>query len=424
MRLLWITASLQAGRLLPVEDFQLSAVCDKPGQRKIMDFKQHDTAAIAPEQLYPQLQQQQRQQQQQQQQQWQQQMSDQQSSVIPNSLVCPLQGNHVHGSLQQQHQQLQGYQPQASAFLQAPPSFHPAPSLLPYQLAQQTPLQAQVHLQQHFHNNQHQQQQHQQIQHQPHPLQQQQQQQQQQQPYPHAPPPVAGASGNTVGTMEEAQALCARLRSECDLLRGAPRSSRDDPGFMDSYFRSSRLHHIGTWKSRIEALMAEDDIWGPQPLPVQGARQPAGTLRQFMRPSTGSAAATNASSAPGNSITTGTSNTDSNPRAATPAPPEQLPTERAIIHLDMDCFFAAASVVDYPVLRGKGGGVCHWGGAHGTGGVSAANYEARAFGVRAGYTIGAAKQMCPHVLVVPYMFDKYTEISEQVSGADLLPFFP
>lgn len=37
--------------------------------------------------------------------------------------------------------------------------------------------------------------------------------------------------------MEEAQALCARLRSECDLLRGAPRSSREDPQFMDSYFK-------------------------------------------------------------------------------------------------------------------------------------------------------------------------------------------
>ena len=46
--------------------------------------------------------------------------------------------------------------------------------------------------------------------------------------------------------------------------------------------------------------------------------------------------------------------------------------------------------------------------------VSAANYEARAFGVRAGQFIGEAKRMCPHLLVVPYMFDKYTEISEQV----------
>lgn len=46
--------------------------------------------------------------------------------------------------------------------------------------------------------------------------------------------------------------------------------------------------------------------------------------------------------------------------------------------------------------------------------VSAANYEARAFGVRAGQPIGEAKRLCPHLLVVPYMYDKYTEISEQV----------
>jgi len=37
--------------------------------------------------------------------------------------------------------------------------------------------------------------------------------------------------------MEEAQALCARLRSECDMLRGEPRSSHEDPNFMDNYFK-------------------------------------------------------------------------------------------------------------------------------------------------------------------------------------------
>jgi len=40
------------------------------------------------------------------------------------------------------------------------------------------------------------------------------------------------------------------------MLKGAPKSSRDDPEFMANYFKSSRLHFIGTWKARIEALAA------------------------------------------------------------------------------------------------------------------------------------------------------------------------
>ena len=40
------------------------------------------------------------------------------------------------------------------------------------------------------------------------------------------------------------------------MLKGAPKSSRDNPKFMANYFKSSRLHFIGTWKARIEALAA------------------------------------------------------------------------------------------------------------------------------------------------------------------------
>src|SRR6201985_2055459 len=53
---------------------------------------------------------------------------------------------------------------------------------------------------------------------------------------------------------------------------------------------------------------------------------------------------------------------------------------RAIIHLDMDCFYAAIEVRDRPSLRGKPVGV---GGARERRGVlTTCNYEARKFGVR------------------------------------------
>jgi len=58
--------------------------------------------------------------------------------------------------------------------------------------------------------------------------------------------------------------------------------------------------------------------------------------------------------------------------------------------------------------------VCHSASAQGSGEVSAANYEARAFGIRAGMMIADAKARCPSLLVVPYEFDKYEEASLQV----------
>ena len=82
-----------------------------------------------------------------------------------------------------------------------------------------------------------------------------------------------------------------------------------------------------------------------------------------------------------------------------PAPP------RAIIHLDMDCFYAAIEVRDRPSLRGKPVGV---GGARDRRGVlTTCNYEARAFGIRSAMPTFMALQRCPHLIVLPTRFDVY-----------------
>jgi DNA polymerase IV len=85
-----------------------------------------------------------------------------------------------------------------------------------------------------------------------------------------------------------------------------------------------------------------------------------------------------------------------------------LPVEqknRRIIHLDMDCFYAAIEVRDRPALRGKPIGV---GGARDRRGVlTTCNYEARAFGVRSAMPTFMALQRCPNLIVVPTRFDVY-----------------
>jgi len=78
---------------------------------------------------------------------------------------------------------------------------------------------------------------------------------------------------------------------------------------------------------------------------------------------------------------------------------------RAIIHLDMDCFYAAIEVRDRPSLRGKPVGV---GGARERRGVlTTCNYEARKFGVRSAMPTFMALQRCPNLIVLPTRFDVY-----------------
>ncbi len=78
---------------------------------------------------------------------------------------------------------------------------------------------------------------------------------------------------------------------------------------------------------------------------------------------------------------------------------------RAIIHLDMDCFYAAIEVRDQPALRGKPVGV---GGARDRRGVlTTCNYEARKFGVRSAMPTFMALQRCPNLIILPTRFDVY-----------------
>jgi DNA polymerase-4 len=85
----------------------------------------------------------------------------------------------------------------------------------------------------------------------------------------------------------------------------------------------------------------------------------------------------------------------------------------AILHVDLDAFFAAVEQRDRPELRGKpvivGGG-----GPTDRGVVSAASYEARAFGVHSAMPLRTAAALCPGGIFVPVDGAKYQAVSREV----------
>lgn len=90
--------------------------------------------------------------------------------------------------------------------------------------------------------------------------------------------------------------------------------------------------------------------------------------------------------------------------------PSRLAT-RKIIHVDMDAFYASVEEMDNPELKGKPLAV---GGSGTRGVVSAANYEARKYGVRSAISGVKARRLCPELIFVRPRFDRYTEISKKI----------
>jgi DNA polymerase-4 len=81
--------------------------------------------------------------------------------------------------------------------------------------------------------------------------------------------------------------------------------------------------------------------------------------------------------------------------------------EAAILHADLDAFYASVEQRDDPRLRGRPVIV-------GSGVVLAASYEAQAYGVRTAMGGAQARRLCPNAAVVPPRMSAYTEASRAV----------
>jgi hypothetical protein len=116
--------------------------------------------------------------------------------------------------------------------------------------------------------------------------------------------------------------------------------------------RSSRLHFIGSWKSRVEALMAEHQQQQQQ----QSLRNPAAAAPAAAPAAAAAAAAAGAdgdNSGQPHPLMFGAGSSSNSSAAGKRGKGGAAGGQgRVIVHIDMDCFFAAVATVGRPEFAG------------------------------------------------------------------------
>src|SRR5579864_7915999 len=86
--------------------------------------------------------------------------------------------------------------------------------------------------------------------------------------------------------------------------------------------------------------------------------------------------------------------------------------KRAILHLDLDAFYASIEQRDHPEYRGKP--VIVGGSPDRRGVVATASYEARKYGVHSAMPSRTAYRLCPQAIFLPARFEVYRSVSHEI----------
>jgi DNA polymerase IV len=86
--------------------------------------------------------------------------------------------------------------------------------------------------------------------------------------------------------------------------------------------------------------------------------------------------------------------------------------QRAILHIDMDAFYASVEEREQPGLAGRP--IIVGGSPRGRGVVSAANYAARQYGVHSAMPMARAVRLCPAAVCLPVRMQLYATVSQQI----------
>ncbi len=87
---------------------------------------------------------------------------------------------------------------------------------------------------------------------------------------------------------------------------------------------------------------------------------------------------------------------------------------RKIIHIDMDCFYAAIEIRDNPSLKDKP--IAVGGSALERSVLCTCNYLARAYGIHSGMPTSQAQRLCRDLIVLPVQMDKYKAVSQRIQA--------
>src|ERR1700759_2398865 len=83
------------------------------------------------------------------------------------------------------------------------------------------------------------------------------------------------------------------------------------------------------------------------------------------------------------------------------------PTMTAVLHLDVDAFFASVEQRDDPRLRARPVAV-------GAGVVASCSYESRRYGVRTGMRLTEARRLCRELIVLPGKYPRYEQAARRM----------